>query len=100
MVVAAGTGMLTLICSTIFMKIEEGVVFDDRIASARDRVRTANQSNFLVVVVTVRSALISSSYFTFIISKMAGTALADIRFNMMYNWNLMQMPNFMPDRAK
>lgn len=37
------TGALNLICSTIFTKTEEGVVFDDWIALVNDGVRTAKQ---------------------------------------------------------
>ena len=38
-----GTGMLTLICSTNFTKIEEGVMFVDWIASANEGLSTAKQ---------------------------------------------------------
>lgn len=41
---STGTGTLVLICSTVFIHIEEEVIFDHLIASAKAEVRTVNQS--------------------------------------------------------
>ena len=83
-----GTGVLTLICSTIFTKIEEGVMFVDWIASANEGVSTAKQFiSFFVAEVAVRSALNSASDVTLIMSSIAGTTLADVCLNMGSSWN-------------
>lgn len=88
-----GIGAITLICSIILTKIEEEVMVDDRIASSNDGVRIVNQLIFFFVAkITARSAVNSASDVTFIISKIAETALMDVCSNKVFNWNLIPIP--------
>lgn len=45
----------------------------------------------------MQSDVNSVSDVTFIISKIAGMAFMDVCLNVVFNWNSMPNPNFMPD---